>query len=71
VLGGASAQGWVLELRLGEHDGKVALLALTRWLEPARTYIRTERYKYCSVSVWLSAVDPQTGKDVGAVPTTS
>ena len=69
AAGGAPAQGWVLELRLGEHDGKVALLALTRWLEPARTYIRTERYKYCSVSVWLSAVDPQTGKDVGAVLT--
>ena len=69
AVAGAPAQGWVLELAIGDYEGKCALLALTRWLEPARGYIRGGRYKFCSVSVWLNATDPATGKDVGAVLT--
>lgn len=66
---GAPSQGWVLELKIAEHEGKCALAALTRWLEPARTYIKTDRYKFCSVSVWLDATDPASGENVGAVLT--
>lgn len=66
---GAPAQGWALELKQGEFQGKAALFVLTRWLEPARSYIRAGRYKWCSVSVWFSAPDPSTGQDQGAVLT--
>jgi NACalpha-BTF3-like transcription factor len=69
AVAGAPAQGWVLEVGIGQHDGKCALLVLTRWLEPARSYIRAQQYRWCSVSVWLNAIDPGTGKDVGAVLT--
>lgn len=69
AMDGAPAQGWVLELKLGEHEGKSALLSLTRWLPRAKQYIRNGEYKYCSVSVWLDAIDPQSGKNLGAVLT--
>lgn len=66
---GAPAQGWVLELRLTEHEGKCALAALSRFLEPARGYIRAGQYRWCSVSVWFNAPDPVTGKEQGATLT--
>lgn len=66
---GTPAQGWVLDLKIGEHEGKCALLALSRFLEPARGYIRAGQYRWCSVSVWFGAPDPVTGKDQGAVLT--
>lgn len=67
---GAPAQGWVqdLEVRFDEA-GKAQLWALTRWLEPARTYIQTERYRWASVSVVFDAVDPKSGENIGAVLT--
>lgn len=66
---GVPAQGWVLDLKVGEYEGKCALYALSRFLEPARGYIRAGQYKWCSVSVWLNAPDPITGKEMGAVLT--
>ncbi len=62
AVAGAPAQGWVLELAIGDYEGKCALLALTRWLEPARGYIRGGRYKFCSVSVWLQRDRPGDGQ---------
>ena len=67
---GAPAQGWVLDVRVGQReDGKAKLEALTRWLEPARTYVREKRYRWASVSVVFNAKDPASGKPVGAVLT--
>lgn len=67
---GAPAQGWVLDVRVGQRaDGKACLEALTRWLEPARTYVREKRYRWASVSVVFNAKDPVTNKAVGAVLT--
>ncbi len=63
---GAPAQAWALDLdvRAGA-DGTAELWALTRYLEPARTYVREGRYKWTSVSVLFNGTDPVTGEDVG------
>jgi hypothetical protein len=67
---GAPAQGWIQDLEVRfDADGKAQLWALTRWLEPARTYIQTERYRWASVSVVFDAVDPKSGENIGAVLT--
>ena len=67
---GAPAQGWVLDLETRvDANGEVQLWALTRWLEPARTFIREGRYQWASVSVVFDAVDPVSGKVVGPVLT--
>lgn len=69
-IGGVPAQGWACELGLRNGArGEAQLWALTRFLEPARSYIRNEQYKWASVSVLFNAVDPRTGEAVGAVLT--
>lgn len=67
----SAAQGWILELevRAGGEDGREELWALTRWLEPLRTLIKEEKYKWASVSVVFDAVDPISGKSIGALLT--
>lgn len=64
---GSPAQAWAQELekRTGA-DGKLELWALTRYLEPMRTYVREGRYKWTSVAVYLDAVDPVSGAPCGA-----
>lgn len=68
--GGAPAQGWTVDLdvRLGV-DGRSELWALTNWLEPARGYIQSGRYKWASVAVAFESIDPRSGANVGAVLT--
>lgn len=67
AVAGAPAQAWAqeLEVRTAE-DGQLTLWALTRYLEPARTYVREERYKWTSVAVYLDSVHPVTGEPCGA-----
>jgi len=67
---GAPAQGWVqdLDIRPGA-DGKAQLWAKTRWLEPARSYVKNWQYKWASVVVLFDARDPVTNQNVGAVLT--
>jgi len=64
---GAPAQGWTrdMEIRTGA-DGRDELWALTRWLEPAATYIKEGRYQGASVSMDLNAIDGESGERVGA-----
>ncbi len=67
---GAPAQGWIVELAVDlDAEGDVGLFALTRWLEPARTYVKEGRYKWASVSIVFDAVDPKSGKTIGAILT--
>lgn len=67
---GAPAQGWVLDLQTRrDASGKVTLWALTRWLEPARSYIKEGRYKWASVSMVLDAIDPVSGRSIGPLLT--
>jgi hypothetical protein len=67
---GAPAQGWALDVRVGQRaDGKACLEAYTRWLEPARSYIKEGRYRWASVAVVFDAKDPTSGKPCGAVLT--
>ncbi len=62
---GAPAQAWALDLEIRSVDGVDQLWALTRYLEPARTYVREGKYKWTSVAVWPEAKDPVTGLNVG------
>ena len=69
-ISGTPAQGWIQELAVRQgQDGKVALWALTRWLEPARSYVKEGRYKWASVSVVFDAVDAISGQVVGPLLT--
>lgn len=67
---GAPAQGWIQDLQARLNaQGKSELWALTRWLEPARTYVKDGRYQWASVAVTFDAVNALTGKIMGAVLT--
>lgn len=67
---GAPAQGWIQELSLRMNgEGKAELWALTKWLEPARSYIKEGRYQWASVSVVFDAVDARTGDVIGPLLT--
>jgi hypothetical protein len=67
---GAPAQGWVLDLRTQVGaNGAVELWALTKWLEPAKGYIKDGKYKWASVAVALDAVDQVSGAKIGAILT--
>jgi phage I-like protein len=62
---GAPAQGWVRELEVRQGQGGAELWALTRWLEPARSYIKAGRYRWASVVVDFGARDPESGDKLG------
>jgi len=62
---GAPAQAWVLDLEVRPGNSDSTLWALTRLLEPAKTYIAEGKIKSTSVAVWINAVDQVTGKKVG------
>ena len=66
---GAPAQGWAqdLDVRLGPSGAQ--LWAKTRWLEPARTYVKNGQYKWASVTVIFDARDPHTGANMGCLLT--
>ena len=69
-VAGAPAQGWVQELQTRINPaGTAELWALTKWLEPARTYVKEGRYAWASVAVTFDAVDALTGKIIGPVLT--
>lgn len=61
---GAPAQGWMIDLdNRGEIEG---LWALADWKEPARTYIREEKYQFFSPTIRFNPKDPVTGERRGA-----
>ncbi|MEE9395169.1 MAG: phage protease [Planctomycetota bacterium] len=62
---GAPAQSWALDLEIRTDEKGDQLWALTRWLEPARSYVQQQKYKWTSVAVFPEAVDPKTGEDIG------
>jgi hypothetical protein len=67
---GAPAQGWIQDLRVQtDANGKLGLFAKTRWLEPARSYVKNGQYKWASVTVIFDARDPKTNEKVGCILT--
>jgi phage I-like protein len=60
---GAPAQGWIYDLAR-RPDGN--LWALTEWLEPARTYIREDKYGSVSPAISFNVKDQVSGENVGA-----
>lgn len=64
---GAPAQGWALELEVRNGpDGKAQLWSFTRFLEPLKGYMLAGKYKWCSMTLYLEATHPTTGKKIGA-----
>ena len=61
-VNGSPAQGHVKDLKIGP----LGLMALTQWLEPARSYIREGKYTSCSPAIRFGAKHPETGKPIGA-----
>ena len=69
ALAGKPAQGWVRELEVRDGDGKAQLWALTRVLEPARTYLTQGKIKWVSAAFNFRAVDLVSGDPCGPVLT--
>jgi hypothetical protein len=67
-VNGSPARGWTydFEIRTGP-DGRKELWALTEFLEPAKGYVQAGEYQWASVSLVFDAVDPVSGKNIGAV----
>lgn len=63
---GAPAQGWVTEfdVRTGA-DGKAQMWALTRWLEPAKSYVKDGKYQGASMALWPDQLDRVTAQPIG------
>lgn len=66
---GAPSQGWTRDLKIVDANGKAHLYALTRFLEPARSYVKAGQYKWSSVAATFNGIDPITGQSVGMVIT--
>lgn len=65
---GAPSQGWTYDLKLGkDKNGVTTLLAYTLFLEPARSYVKTGKYKWSSVFATFNTIHPETGNDIGLV----
>lgn len=62
-VNGAPAQGWILDLKIG-NDGN--LYGLVEWLPLAREYIQKKQYKFLSPAIVFGAKDRVTGKAIGA-----
>lgn len=66
---GAPSMGWTRDLKVLEGNGVAELWALTKFLEPARTYIRMGQYKWASCAVSFNATDPVSGRNQGTLIT--
>lgn len=62
---GAPAQAWALDLEVRDGTSAAELWALTRYLEPALTYVREGKYKWTSIVAWPDCVHPVTGQVIG------
>lgn len=64
---GAPAQGWIRDLKV---EGG-ALMALVKWGDTAREYIRSGQYKYISPAIRWKAKDRKTGAERGPTLTSA
>lgn len=60
---GAPAQAWIIEL---DDRGEGGLWAKVEWLEPAKTYVETGKYKFFSPAIRFRSRDRVTGRAAGA-----
>lgn len=67
---GTPARGWARDLKVVDGPGgKAQLHALTRFLEPARSYVKAGAYKWASISAQFAYKDPETNANKGMVIT--
>ena len=62
---GAPAQGWVQDLQQRTGSDGPELWARIRYLEPARSYVLDQKYKWLSVAIWPNTKQPVTGENIG------
>jgi phage I-like protein len=66
AVAGMPAQGWTYDLKVKrKKDGRYELWALTEFLEPAKTYIKTGKYRWASVTMNFDHVDPISNANLG------
>ncbi len=61
-ISGSPAQAWIHDLKIMPEG----LFALVRFLEPLKTQIREEKYRFVSPAIRFGAIHPVTGKTIGA-----
>jgi len=65
-LVGLPAQGWTYDLKVEKgKDGRYELWALSEFLEPAKSYIRSGKYKWASVTMTFDNVDQVSNENTG------
>jgi phage I-like protein len=69
ALAGKPAQGWVRELEVREGKNGPELWALSRVLEPAKSYLRDGKIRWVSAAIDFNARDLVTGRPCGAALT--
>lgn len=69
AVNGSPAQGWVHDVEVRQGPDGSELWALSEFFEPAKTYIKEDRYKWASVAVAFDSIDPISGKNVGLILT--
>lgn len=63
---GVPAASWAQDLRrMKSPEGVDGLWALVRYLEPARSYVKSGAYQSTSICLWPDAVDPVSGENIG------
>lgn len=66
AVAGMPAQGWTYDLKVKRRkDGRYELWALTEFLEPAKSYIRSGKYRWASVTMNFDHVDPVSNENQG------
>lgn len=68
-LTGAPAQGWSSDAQIRNGSDGAELWMLTKFLEPARTFVLGGQYKWASVALSFESVDPISGEPTGALVT--
>lgn len=66
-INGAGAPAWALDLKIQQGEEGVELWALTQLGDKAREQIRAGEYRWTSVAIWNSAIDPVSGNNIGPV----
>lgn len=65
TLDEARAVGWLQDLFIQEHEGRVSLMGAPKWCEDARERLEAEQFKYLSAEIDFNATDFATGEKCG------
>lgn len=70
ALLGVPAQGWTRDVEVRTNaEGKAEMWALTRFLEPAKTFVKNGQYKWASVALVFDSIHQVTAQHTGPMLT--